>query len=148
MIPPYVPCSACLGYCHIDVQVGNAIERVRCRSCDGLGRQWAPGAPAYGCTTTIADREPGEVVTLGNGQRAKILWHMPRKRPKIAPETTFIDILEGFFETETFVPVPYPSCIGVASVDSPRTVADRDAHDRDRTEDPGDPMQRHRGGLL
>ncbi|HEX6022537.1 MAG TPA: hypothetical protein VFZ00_11120 [Solirubrobacter sp.] len=121
----------------------------RCSKCDGLGRQWAPGAPAYGCTVTLADLEPGEIVTLGNGQRAKILWHQPRKRRGVVVETTFIDLLEdGFFERETLNPVPYPACIGVASVDAPRTVSDREAHDRDRTEDPNDPMQRRAGALL
>lgn len=150
MIPVYVPCSACGGSCH----VWNLMELppllVRCRSCDGLGRQWAVGAPAFGCTGTLADREPGEFVTLGNGQRAKVLWHQPRKRPKVTPETTFLDILDAsdFFERETFVPVPYPSCIGVASVDNPKNVLDCEAHDRERAEDANDPMQRHRGALL
>lgn len=150
MIAVYVPCSACDGDCHIDVQVGygSGIDRQRCQSCGGLGRQWAAGAPAYGCTIALADREPGEVVTLGNGQRVKILWHMPRKRPKVRPETTFVDILTEFYESETFIPVPYPSCVGVASVDVARAVADREAHDRERAEDPNDPVQRHAGALL
>ncbi|HEY6117477.1 MAG TPA: hypothetical protein VI172_16105 [Candidatus Dormibacteraeota bacterium] len=148
MIPVYVPCSTCLGNCHVAVKIANFFDTRRCARCDGLGRQWAPGAPAYGCTITLADREPGEIVTLGNGQRAKILWHMPRKRAKVVPETTFLDILDDFFESETYRPVAYPSSIGVASVDVPRAVADREAHDRDRTEDPNDPMQRRAGALL
>jgi len=130
------------------VKIANFWDTRRCARCDGLGRQWAPGAPAYGCTITLADREPGELVTLGNGQRAKILWHMRRKAKKVIPETTFLDILDGFFETETFAPVPYPSCIGVSSVDQARAVVDREAHDRDRAEDPNDPMQRRAGALL
>ncbi len=141
----YVACSVCLGACHL--WVSDIITR--CAACDGLGRQWAPGAPEYGCPFTLADREPGEVVTLGNGQRAKILWHQPRKRSKKAkPETTFIDLLEGdFFERETFKMTPYPSCIGVASVDNPRTTDSRDEHDHERNADPGDPLQRHDGDL-
>lgn len=150
MIPVYVVCSVCRGSCHIQIPQldGQIAGYVRCRSCDGLGRQWAPGAPAYGCKVTLADREPGEVVTLGNGQRAKILWHMPRKKPKVTPETTFLDILVEFHETETYLPIPYPSCIGVASVDVARAVTDREAHDRERTADPNDPMQRRDGALL
>lgn len=146
MIPVYVPCSACCGDCHIDVQVGSATERVRCRSCDGLGRQWAPGAPAYDCTITVADREPGEIVTLGNGQRAKILWHLPYKRERGEPHTTFLDILTEFYEAETHIPVPYPSCIGVASVDEARVaVTEREGK---HTQDLNDPMQRRASALL
>lgn len=150
VIPVYVPCSACRGNCHM-FEFGTIFGLsmvVRCRACDGLGRQWAPGAPAYGCTTTLADREPGEIVTLGNGQRVKILWHMPRPRNKEVPETTFVDVLTEFYEAETLVPVPYPSCVGVASVDAPRAPADREAHDRERAADPNDPVQRHSGALL
>jgi hypothetical protein len=136
VIPVYVLCAVCLA----------AGGWVRCSACDGLHRQWAPGAPTYGCEMTLADREPGEVVTLGNGQRAKILWHMPRKRRGSVPETTFLDILVEFYETETLIPVPYPSCIGVASVDVRRAVIDREAHEREV--DAGDPLQRHAGALL
>jgi hypothetical protein len=142
MIPVYVDCSACDGDCFRF----DGLQMVRCIVCDGLGRQWAPGAPAYGRTITLADREPGEIVTLGNGQRAKILWHMPRKRPKQKPETTFLDILVEFQETETYVPVPYPSNIGVASVDTPRAAVDREAHERET--DTSDPLQRRAGALL
>lgn len=152
MIPVYVDCAACGGNCHVVIiGAGDIVgQTLRCIACGGLGRQWAAGAPAFGCTITLADREPGEIVTLGNGQRAKILWHQPRRRPKVKPETTFVDILDtsDFFERETFVPIPYPSCVGVASVDAPRAVLDREAHDRDRTEDPNDPVQRHGGALL
>jgi hypothetical protein len=146
VIPVYVPCSACRGNCHVVlVKIAGGVqsrETVRCWSCDGLGRQWAPGAPAYGCSITLADREPGEIVTLGNGQRVKILWHMPRKRPKVRPETTFVDVLVEFYDTETFVPVPYPSCVGVATVDVSRAAGDRETHDRERSADLNDPMQR------
>lgn len=145
MIPVYVACENCDGGCHV---LGEDGAYHRCSACDGLGRQWAPGAPAYGCKITLADREPGEVVTLGNGQRAKILWHMPRKKPKVTPETTFLDILVEFHETETYIPVAYPSCVGVASVDVARAVTDREAHDRERAADPNDPMQRRDGALL
>lgn len=147
MIPVYVDCAACRGWCFVHQAVtGIGIQTVRCIVCDGLGRQWSPGAPAYGCTVTLADREPGEIITLGNGQRAKILWHMPRKRRGQKPETTFLDILADFSEAETFVPVPYPSCIGVASVDVARVAVDRDAHEREV--DASDPLQRHAGALL
>lgn len=149
MIPVYVPCTACRGDGFVIEYWEHGEYTARCKRCDGLGRQWAPGAPAYGCTITLGDREPGEIVTLGNGQRAKVLWHQPRKRQKVTPETTFLDILDAsdFFERETFAPVPYPSCIGVESVDNPRTVGDREAHDRERAADHSDPLQRERADL-
>lgn len=151
MIPVYVPCSMCNGDCHLWDRFAAlaALSIRRCPRCDGLGRQWAPRAPAYGCTVTLADREPGEIVTLGNGQRVKILWHMPRKRPKVTPETTFIDVLDtsDFFERETFVPVAYPSCVGVSQVDNPRLV-NQYREDDARISDQNDPLQRQNGALL
>lgn len=135
MIPVYVLCAVCLA----------AGGWVRCVACDGLFRQWAPGAPAYGCQITLADREPGEIVTLGNGQRAKILWHLPYKRENGRPETTFLDILVEFYETETFIPIPYPSCIGVSSVETARFTL---GGGNGREVDAGDPLQRHAGALL
>ncbi len=139
MIPVYVVCCMCDGRCHL-------ASWDRCPACDGLGRQWAPGAPAYGCDTTLADREPGEIVTLGNGLRAKILWHMPcKRRGGDPPETTFLDILVEFYETETYFAVAYPSCIGVALFDAQRKAVDREDHAREV--DVSDPLQRHRKDL-
>lgn len=149
MIPVYVTCSACKGDCHAMVYAigfDGPVGVRRCSSCDGHGRQWAHGAPAYGCTITLADREPGEIVTLGNGQRARILFHLPYKRERGEPHTTFLGLLDGFFETESHDPVAYPSCVGVASVDEARArVA---ARDEQKAADPNDPMQRHAGALL
>lgn len=145
MIPVYITCPDCLGKGYTFSFSGKVAWPV-CALCRGTCRRWAPGAPAYGCEITLADREPGEVVTLGNGQRAKILWHMPRRRRGQVPETTFLDILVDFTEQETFVPVPYPSCVGVSSVDAARAVVDRDAHERET--DAGDPLQRYRSDLL
>lgn len=149
MIAVYVPCSSCNGSCHIAVKVDTFWETRRCDRCDGLGRQWAPGAPSYGCKETLADRWPGDIVTLGNGQRVKIAWHQPRKdprRPKIRPETTYLDHLIEFTEVETYIPIPYPSCIGVASVELARQAGED--HDGDRGPDYNDPMQRPAGGRL
>jgi len=137
-VPVYVLCAVCLA----------AGGWVRCRACDGLGRQWAPGAPAYGCTITLADRVPGEIVTLGTGQRAKILWHQPRKTKKVTPETTFLGFIAEFTDEESLDPVPYPSCVGVLSVDFTRVTVDHGAHDGERAEDLSDPVQRHAAGML
>lgn len=137
MILVYATCSACNG------AGGRYAEPWdRCAACDGLGRQWAPGAPTFGCSVMLADREPGEIVTLGTGQRVKILWHMPRKTKKVRPETTFVDVLSEFYEAETYIPVPYPSCVGVSSVDASVAAGDSNAHGGERAVDVNDPMQR------
>jgi hypothetical protein len=152
VIPVYVPCAVCRGSCRVSVVkvLGGvtSTEMLRCWSCDGLGRQWAPGAPAYGCEIALADRVPGEIVTLGNGQRAKIQWHMPRKTKKVRPETTFLSLIAEFTDEEGQDRVPYPSCIGVLSVDLVRATIDHGAHDGERAEDLTDPVHRAAAGLL
>jgi len=143
MIVVYVQCSTCHGSGCVAIRITSFYDSGRCPRCDGLGRQWAPGAPSYGCTVTLADRYPGEIVTLGTGQRAKILWHMPRKKPKQVPESTFVDLLEEFTDAETYKAVEYPSCVGVEVIVS--RVAETSAHVRG---DEGDPLQRRHGGAL
>lgn len=136
MISIFVLCSACL---NIRLEVSGV-----CRACDGLGRVFAPGAPSFGCSVTLADRWPGEIVTLGNGDRVKILWHMPRKKPKQVPETTFLDILDPFTELESYRPVPYPSSIGVSAVDVSREPTDMKTHERERSVDISDPLRKRK----
>ena len=141
MTSVYVTCPACRGVSHDDD--GNS-----CTSCRRIGRVFAPGAPGYGCSQTLADRDPGEVVTLGNGDRGKILWHMPRKTKKVRPHTTFMGLLGEFTDTESHRPIAYPSCVGVASVEVSKVVVDRDAHDREKSIDYNDPIHRHVAGRL
>lgn len=119
---------------------------LRCAVCRGLGEVWERGAPSYGCQITLADREPGEIVTLGNGQRGRILWHAPKKDRKVVPETTFVGLISDFDGVETHEPVPFPSCVGVASVAIERTGGDADDHLGDRSADPLDPMARRAAG--
>lgn len=147
MIPVYVACSACQGTCHVAVFIGGFWDSRRCARCDGLGRQWAPGAPAYGCVETLADRDPGEIVTLGTGQRAKILWHMPRKAKKVKPDATFLGLI-GEFDVESDMPIGYPSAVGVRSVEFSRRTNNHDAHGGERAEDYSDPLQGHAAGRL
>lgn len=108
-----------------------------CPQCGGICKVWAPGAPGYDCSMTLADRAVGEVVTLGNGERARILWHIPRK----GPEFTFLGIVDEFLEVESHHPIPYPSCVGVSQVDNPRATV-KNVHDRGRSVDHIDPIQR------
>lgn len=135
MISIFAPCPKCVGACVIDYVT-------RCSACDGTGRTFAPGAPSFGCAQSLADRWPGEVVTLGNGERVKILWHMPRRKRDQVPETTFVDLLEPFSELESYRPLPYPSSVGVFSVDQSREPKDSKTHARERSVDIGDPLQR------
>jgi hypothetical protein len=97
---------------------------------------------------TLADRDPGEIVTLGNGDHGRILWHMPRKTKKIKPDTTFVGIIGDFDGVESHEPVAYPSCVGVSTVDWSRAIVDRDAHSGERTPDYNDPIYRHVAGRL
>ena len=146
MTSVYAPCPSCRG---VGGWIHSASNRwLRCHTCDGIGRSWAPGAPSFGCDVTLADRDPGEVVTLGNGDRGKILWHMPRKSKKVRPETTFLGYIDEFTGAESHRPVAYPSCVGVLSVDIPRTPLDREVHDREKSLDLNDPVQRTAAGRL
>lgn len=106
-----------------------------CRVCDGTGKAWIPGAPLFGCSMTLAARKPGEIVTLGNGDRGRILRH--DKRP---PKTTAIALIDDFDGTESYVSTNYPSCVGVVSVSDPRWFTDDDAHAHDR-QDQTDPLR-------
>lgn len=119
-----------------------------CSRCAGVGRTWVAGAPSFDCKLTLADREPGEVVTLGNGDRGRILWHMPRKAKKVRPQTTFLGLIGEFDEIESYDPISYPSCVGVATVDVSRAVVDRDAHAGERELDYNDPVHRTVAGRL
>ena len=150
MISVHVACGACQGVGGaFGFDPALALSRwMRCAACDGTGIVWAPGAPAFDCSITLADREVGEIVTLGNGQRAKIAWHAPRKSTKVRPETTFLLAVDDFSDAEDAKPVPYPSCVGVLSVDVSRATVDRDAHDHEKIEDLNDPVQRTVAGRL
>lgn len=137
-------CSACSGS-------GGAFgddRWVRCAECDGLGTSWAQGAPSYGCKTTLGDTTPGEIITLGNGDQGRVLWHMPRRTKKIRPEITFLGLIEPFTELETHTPIRYPSCVGVSSVDVSKNTADDSAHANERNVDLSDPVQRTIAGRL
>lgn len=121
---------------------------LQCSSCDGIGTAWAAGAPLFDCASTLADRDPGEIVTLGNGDRGRILWHMPRKKKKVRPETTFLGLFDDFTDRETHAPIAFPSCVGVLSVDEARTAGDCDVHGGERGVDYNDPVYRSVSGKL
>lgn len=127
--PVEVPCPACAG-------CGTPYWNL-CRTCDGTGRAWAPGAPSYGCVITLADRKVGEIVVIGNGDRGRIVRHIKRG----APMTYVIPIDD--FVGESSTARPYPSCTGVASVADRRWASDDSDHQGQRLDDQ-DPIRRRR----
>jgi hypothetical protein len=107
----------------------------RCVVCDGLGHTWRPGGPLFGCTIVLADRDPGEVVELGTGDRARIMWQSPRKDPSVTFVAVFDDFTESYGE-----PTPVDSRIGVRSVAAKITRVD--LHDKEKDADLVDPIAR------
>ena len=88
---------------------------------------------------TLADRFPGEIVTLGIGQRVRILWH--------AQGTTFVGLIDDFFDAEDHRPRGVPSCVGISTVDLVRPQrADNGAGARGP--DPTDPLHRTQGAFV
>lgn len=139
-----IPCPPCAGLGYLFPASGWLL----CASCDGVGRTWAPGAPGYDCKIRLADREPGEIVQLGNGDRGRILWHSPRKNKRQKPDVTFIGLIGDFDDVESAIPTKYPSCVGVISVGIQRLAGDADDHAHDHSEDLSDPLQRRRHNLM
>jgi hypothetical protein len=109
-----------------------------CSACDGIGKVWRAGAPRYDCKITLAQRKPGEIVTLGNGDRGKILAHRKNGTP-----TTIIALIGDFSGEESKQSTTYPSCVGVASVSHPNWFYDEDNH-AGSGEDQTDPMRKNR----
>lgn len=87
-------------------------------------------------------------MTIGTGEQAKILWHMPRRSKKVRPETTFLGMIGAFDGVESYSPIAFPSSVGVLTVDVRRASADHEAHDRSKTEDLSDPVFRQLAGRL
>ncbi len=140
-------CSACRGAGHwLDGAAG------KCAVCDGVGHRPIAGAPSFSLESTLADREPGDVVVLGTGDRVRVQWHQPRKAPKQRPITTFVGLIESDFgdELEHTTPIPLPSTFGVLEVLHARSRGD--ASDGARGADANDPVMRgvraNRGNLL
>lgn len=129
--PVELQCAECQG-------TGNRIDDawVRCPVCKGLRKVWRPGAPLYGCKMTLAERKPGEIVTLGNGDRGKITAHRKNGTP-----TTSIALIGEFSGLESKESTTYPSCVGVISVSDPRWFYDDDPHANSGVDDT-DPMRK------
>jgi hypothetical protein len=135
MKPIHVDCTKCKGHGYIWPPPNRFW--LRCDACDGIGRVWAPDAPLFGCTIELGERQPGEHVTLGSGERVRIMWHQPRKHP----HTTFVGIVDDFDGYESPTPTPIPSCVGVLSVAVSRPRI-HDQHEHEKGGDIVDPILR------
>lgn len=124
-------CTSCQG-------TGNCLDDYwrRCPVCNGLRKVWMAGAPLFGCKITLGQRKPGEIVTIGNGDRGKILAHRRNGTP-----TTMIALIGEFSGLQSKESTTYPSCVGVISVSDPRWFYDDDRH-ADSREDETDPMRK------
>jgi hypothetical protein len=121
---------------------------LRCIACDGIGHTWKPGGPKFGCPLTLGEREPGEIVILGSGERARIAWHAPRPAGKVKATTTFVHLFDDFDEEyELPNPVPVSSGIGVRSVATTKPHVDDDGTGH-KNVDIIDPLNRQRKGAL
>jgi hypothetical protein len=86
---------------------------------------------------TLGDRHRGEIVTIGNGDRGRIVRHVERGRP-----TTFVALIDEFFDTEAEEATEYPSETGVRST-LPAAASIEDKHGRAKARaDLVDPLQR------
>jgi hypothetical protein len=110
---------------------------VSCPTCDRIGKTWIPGAPGFGCKMKLGSRKVGEIVTLGNGDRGRILRHNKHGTP-----TTSLGLIGEFDDRESHTPTSYPSVTGVASVADPRFFTDDEDHAKSH-EDVVDPMRRN-----
>ena len=110
----------------------------RCHDCDGVGQIWQPGGPRFGALLELGDRKPGEIVELATGDRARILWHMPRKNP----DTTFVALFDPFDDTQSQNATPVNSRLGVVSVAARTAAVQDDLHDGEKDADAVDPIAR------
>jgi len=128
--PVQMLCPDCRGF-------GHAPDGAVCRSCGGIGRTWVEGGPSFGCRMKLADRKVGEVVTLGNGDRGRVVRHNKRGTP-----TTELALIEEFFETEAAEPTSYPSATGVASSLPANAKSENTTGQTRSRHDQVDPLQR------
>jgi hypothetical protein len=119
-------CVACEGYGRIALEL--------CRGCDGIGRTWIPGGPSFGCKLTLADVKRGQIATIGNGDRGRVLRHCERG------SITELILIEPMFEIEEETPTWYPSATGVVSMSAAAWFRDDSSGNRGDGADPIDPL--------
>jgi hypothetical protein len=107
-----------------------------CLDCGGVGKTWIPGAPGFGCKIVLGKRKVGEIVTLGNGDRGRIVRHDKRGAPR-----TSVALIGDFDDIQAEEATSYPSATGVVSVSDPRWHDDDSGHAHSR-EDQADPIRK------
>jgi hypothetical protein len=107
-----------------------------CRVCAGLGRVFIQGGPSFGCQYTLEDCKPGQIVTLGNGDRGRVMRKCNRGTP-----TTDIALIDPFLDEQARETTRYPTITGVASMSAVLWLQDSSGGARGR-EDHLDPLQK------
>lgn len=130
-------CPTCRGRAH---WINGKAEGV-CPTCDGIGTVYIADAPAFGCSMTLGQFEPGDRVLLGTGERARVQWHQPKKTKKRKAEVTFVSVIDDFDDYES-APKMYPSALGVRESLDDVIVGRRlqDEHVGEKDADELDPM--------
>lgn len=106
-----------------------------CARCQGIGREFIEGGPTFGCKIALSKTKPGQIVTLGNGDRGRVIRHCHRGTP-----TTEIALIDPMFDDESTETTTYPSETGVASMSASSWFADPSGGSRGK-EDHLDPLQ-------
>lgn len=107
LTPVEMLCPACQGFGKIFTVGASEF----CQACKCIGRVYIEGGPSFGCKYTLEDCKPGQIVTLGNGDRGRVIQHVRRGKP-----TTEVALIEPMFEEEATATTTYPSETGVASM--------------------------------
>jgi hypothetical protein len=124
------PCPDCLG-------TGRILDRL-CARCDGICRVFIEGGPSFGCRMTLEDAKLGQIVTLGNNDRGRVVRHSARGTP-----TTEIALIDPMFDEESPTTTTYPSATGVISMSIGSWFHDEDQKGlRASREDPMDPLRK------
>ena len=112
-----------------------------CRTCKAIGRVFIDGGPSFGCKFTLAQCKPGMIVSIGNGDRGRVVRHCKRGSP-----TTMVNLIDPMFDEEEISSTTYPSETGVASMSASSWLQDPSGGHRAR-EDHLDPLQQGRKAL-
>lgn len=128
LTPVECHCPSCNGFGRVGA------ESDLCSQCRGIGRVFIEGGPSFGCKLKLSDCHPGQEVTLGNGERGRVLRHCKRATP-----TTELIRYDPMFDRWEDAPTTYPSVTGVVIVIS--TAWHRNPAKAGRSEDLIDPLK-------
>lgn len=134
--PVEMLCPDCAGHGRLQP------ESICCTRCDSIGRVFIQGGPSFGCKIILGTRNIGEVVTLGNGDRGRVVLHSRR-----GTHTTMVALIDEMFDAEERTPTSYPSSTGVKST-MPSLSRPEDQSGRKQSRvDHSDPLQKEMKAL-